>query len=97
MPAAGVLYGKTLPWYQMFGFRLDLPLHRQSAAARFGFWELFGVLQYQYAIVVLLLLGKLYLILVLLWYLVWTSIGSTSIVNSPPIHLAGSRLPKTTN
>ena len=28
--------GKTLPWYQMFDFRLDLPLHRQSAAARFG-------------------------------------------------------------
>ena len=36
LPAAWVLYCKTLPWYQMFDFRLDLPVHRQSAAAKFG-------------------------------------------------------------
>ena len=58
-PAAWVIYGKTLPQYQIFGFRLDLPLHRQSFATRFGVWESFWVPQYQYAIVVLLLLGKI--------------------------------------
>ena len=37
-PAAAVIYGKTLPDY-VFGFRLDQPLNRQSAAAKFGVLE----------------------------------------------------------
>ena len=58
-PAAWVIYVKTLPRYQSFGFTLDLPLHRQSVATRFGVWGSFWVLQYQYAIVVLLVLGQI--------------------------------------
>ena len=37
IPAHSLRYiCQTLAQYEFFGFRLDLPLHRQSSAARFG-------------------------------------------------------------